>query len=199
MSGGKPANILSKLKNETKPETSNNTGRVCNRIFFNRARLEQHTKDTGHRPNPHSRIHCSVGTTFSSHRQPLIILKRRSEETTHCSPEKIRRTRAKEYLHDFHKRKIAINNSSKKDFVKLVDGTLRKIMKHVMNSKGCNIYCQNLVRAGSFKEKTKIGKADEFDTYIVCYIIPDNIRTRGTVDFEYQPLGKMVIDSYCLK
>ncbi|XP_060556584.1 protein mab-21-like 3 [Ruditapes philippinarum] len=63
-------------------------------------------------------------------------------------------------------------------------------MNHVKKAEGGEFYCPNVVRAGSFPVKTKIGKPDEFDTNIVCNIVPDNTKTRGKVDFEYQKLNE---------
>ena len=66
-------------------------------------------------------------------------------------------------LLDWYKRTVTVDADDKKRSVAVVCHTLRTIMDNVRSQDGGYFYSANLLKAGSYAVKTKIGKADEFD------------------------------------
>ena len=76
-------------------------------------------------------------------------------------------------LLDWYKRTVVVDADDKKRSVAVVCGVLRTIMENVRSQNGGNFYSGNLIKAGSYVVKTKIGKADEFD-----WLLPLNAKAR---------------------
>ena len=176
--------------NDERDEAQKETQRVfcddrCGRSFKSASAYADHKRDIASKSGISDNTCRACMKTFIDNTR----LDQHRKDTGHSSKST---SRTKEYLDNFHKNKIAISKDDKKKSVENVDKTLRLIMGHVKKSEGGEIYCPNAVRAGSFPVKTKIGKPDEFDTNIVCNIVPDTTKTRGKIDFEYSPLDKKV-------
>ncbi|XP_045193084.2 cyclic GMP-AMP synthase-like [Mercenaria mercenaria] len=169
------------------------TGRVycddrCGRSFKTASACADHRKDIAAKYGIDDKSCRGCEKSFPNKDR----LDQHRKDTGHSSKTS---SRAKEYLDNFHKSKVAVNKDDKKSSVQIVDGTLRQIMDHVRKSEGGHIYCPNAVKAGSYPVKTKIGKADEFDTNIPCNITPENVNTRGKFYYGYQPLDKKMGNS----
>ena len=72
-------------------------------------------------------------------------------------------SRRRTNLLDWYKRTVTVDADDKKRSVSVVCHTLRTIMDNVRSQDGGYFYSANLLKAGSYAVKTKIGKADEFD------------------------------------
>ena len=87
----------------------------------------------------------------------------------HCVPANsslhfmLEENRRQRRLLDWYKRTVVVDADDKKRSVAVVCDTLRTIMDHVRSQDGGYFYSTNLLKAGSYAVKTKIGKADEFD------------------------------------
>lgn len=166
------------------------TGRVfcddrCGRSFKSASALGDHKRDVCAKYGISDKTCRGCGKSFFN----LDRLEQHRKDTGHS---KKADARAKEYLNNFHKSNIALSKTDKKGSVEVVEKILRPIMDHVYKADGGKIYCPNVAKAGSYPAKTKIGKADEFDTNIPCNITPDNVRTRGNIHYAYEPLDKKV-------
>lgn len=64
--------------------------------------------------------------------------------------------------------------------------TMSKIMDGVRKLDGGKLYGNDIRSAGSYATRTKVMKADEFDTNIPLNIAVDDVKTRGTVDYKYK-------------
>lgn len=170
------------------------TGRVycddrCGRSFKTANALADHRRDVAANYGISDKTCGACEKSFAS----KDYLHQHQTNTGHSLKTSSRR---KEYIDHFNKSKIAISKDDKKASVRIVDDTLKEIMGHVTKADGGHIYCANVAKAGSYPVKTKIGKADEFDTNIRCNINPADVRTRGKVNYGYEPLDKKVTRLY---
>lgn len=74
-------------------------------------------------------------------------------------------------LVDYYKRFVAVDKADKRECVAIVRETLKTIMDNVRSQPGGQFYSGNLLKAGSYAVKTKIGKADEFDWLVPVHAV----------------------------
>lgn len=90
------------------------------------------------------------------------------------------------YLTNFYKHHIAVKKEEMKDSVAVVKDIMGKIMEHVRSQKDGKFFSQNLVKAGSYAVKTKIGKPNEFDYNVPLNVKDVKVRDRGPLSYRFE-------------
>lgn len=155
----------------------------CGRSFKTASAYEDHKRDILAKYGISDKTCRGCEKSFSTKER----LNQHKKDTGHSKKET---SRAMEYLDNFHKKYIALSKADKKASVGIVEKTVRDMMDHVKKSDGGDIYCLNILKAGSYPTKTKIGIADEFDLNVVCKIPLAQVRTRGEINYAYDPLDE---------
>lgn len=73
----------------------------------------------------------------------------------------VQEPRRQEHLLNLYSQYVTVNKADKKECVAVVCDILAKLMAHVRSQDGGHLYSANLLKAGSYAIKTKIGKVDE--------------------------------------
>lgn len=111
----------------------------------------------------------------------------------------VRRTLRQEHLDKIFSQ-LAPDKDDKQASKRLVDYTLKFLLGHdnlLLN--GDQIYSQQFIYRGSYPEKTKIGKADEFDVIIPLNIDCEKVRLNGKVRYSYGDENSSVSILYSMK
>ena len=90
------------------------------------------------------------------------------------------------YLTNYHAAHAKVNKDDMKESVAVVKDTMGKIMDHVRGQEDGKVYSPNLVKAGSYAVKTKIGKANEFDYNVPLNVKDVAVRDRGPLTYKFQ-------------
>ena len=99
------------------------------------------------------------------------------------------------YLSNYHDVHARVNKDDMKESVAVVKETMGKIMEHVRNQEDGKIYSPNMVKAGSYAVKTKIGKANEFDYNVPLNVKDVEVRDRGLLKYRFEnPVSRLTSD-----
>ena len=94
---------------------------------------------------------------------------------------------AKNYIDKFMKeRKVHVDQNDKKASVETFKNVMEPLLKHVSQQDGGKVFSSNYRMAGSHAAKSKIRKADEFDTNIPMNVEVTCIKTKGSLPYIYE-------------
>lgn len=201
-----------KSKSDSKAQASCH-GCGCGKTFSTATALAQHRNDkhsavkiAQHKDDKHSAVKTepskNISSSQTSYKPPVSknftclkctskfktadSLKQHQKDARHVTEDVRSSKEARQlYVKGLYEKHVAVQPDDRKESVKVVKGTMDKIMHHVRGQEGGKYYSPNLVTAGSYASKTKIGKADEFD-----YVVPLNVddvkaKQRGTLPYKF--------------
>lgn len=156
----------------------------CGKSFQSQSSLSQHLKATGHNKkyNVNSDEVSSKGDVAETASRPQKLQRSKSidRDDNIISLKERRRS-----IDELEKESIAIDKNEKRNANTEYSYYMRKIVDHIRKLKYGKIYSADFRKAGSHSVKTKIGKADEFDTNLKLMIDVKGIHTEGTINYIY--------------
>lgn len=184
-------NILAKTKTKSSSETNFDVkakpGQYtcpCGKSFETQSGLLQHMTATGHDKKYKGKSDVISQednlTNTPPKRQTLYRSKSIDRDDKVESLKERRRS-----IDELEKESIAIDKLEQRNANTEYSYNLRKIVDHIRTQESGKIYSADFRKAGSYSMKTKVGKADEFDTNIVLKIDVKEILTEGKLGYIY--------------
>ncbi|KAK3099315.1 hypothetical protein FSP39_002537 [Pinctada imbricata] len=100
----------------------------------------------------------------------VVSLHQHEVDSNHI-PRSSLKTDRRKYLDALYKNEVLVEKSDRDKSVQYVTSVLNRIMKHVRAQHGGSLYGNEIIKAGSHSNRTKVRLADEFD-----FIVPLSIK-----------------------